>query len=79
MAETYTCPVEECEHPRSRPSRLWRAISETYTQKGWRRKARPGKSPSLRRTSPLLNWLGVSGMDIMRKVSYGVCDKPALR
>jgi hypothetical protein len=64
---------------RSKLPRHYEAISETYTPIFWRKKARPGKSPLLRRSPYTAELVRGKRMDIMRKASYGACDKLALK
>ena len=64
---------------RSRLPRHYEAISETYTPIFWRKKARPGKSPLLRRTPYTAELVRGNHTDIMKEASYGTCDKAASR
>jgi len=64
---------------RSRLPRHHEAISETYTPIFWRKKARPGKSPLLRRTPYTAELVRGKRTDIMKEASYGAYDKLALK
>jgi len=79
MAETYPYPVEGCDHAPFKTFQALQSYIRSSHPGGWGRKAQPRKSPSLRSTSPLLNWLGVSIWTLEKAASYGSCDKLALR
>jgi len=64
---------------RSRLPRHYEAISETYTPIFWRKKARIGKSPLLRRTPYTAELVRGKRTDIMKEASYGAYDKLALK
>ena len=60
MAETYPYPVEGCDHAPFKTVQALQSHIRGSHPGGWGRKAQPRKSPSSRRTLPLLNWLRVS-------------------
>ena len=79
MAETYTCPVEECEHPSFKTKQALESHIRNIHPEGLAEKGKAREVPIVEEHFATAELVRGKHMDIEETASYGVCDKPALR